>query len=458
MEGSQDELISRFSTKTLPLYPFDSGDMGNRILVLLFGLILFIQATFPQGTWERIDVPTDHNLHSVCFVDSLYGWAAGDSGTIIHTSDGGENWVIQDSQTENEIVYLFFLDRNLGWASSFNYITPPYGTIILKTTNGGADWTPALYTEENIFITCILFFDSLTGWMGGTPHALLKTTNGGADWTQAAVDTSTLAFFPVLSIKFFDENYGYACGGMFDIAGVTWRTTNGGEMWYALDPSQAPADEVHELHIFDATHVMGAGGDPDYGFGVGIIRTSDGGLNWDYEELGIQGNAFDLDFRNDNEAWAPLGPRRKFIYSLDTGNTWTSIPTPDSTSIFDLTFPDSLHGFAVGSEGAFLRYKPPIHPAIPPLSNQTDEQVSCKLYPNPMHSITNYELRITNEGFVSLKIFTPFGVEVATVASQVLLPGKHEFSFDAGELPSGLYVYQLLVDGAILASGKMVKW
>ncbi|MBC8314995.1 MAG: hypothetical protein H8E51_05785, partial [Bacteroidetes bacterium] len=102
---------------------------------ILLYIFLTTQAVSAQGTWERIAVPTDQNLRSVCFVDSLYGWAAGDSGIIIHTVDGGESWVIQASQTENDVVSLFFLDRDQGWASSFNYTTLPYGTIILKTTN-----------------------------------------------------------------------------------------------------------------------------------------------------------------------------------------------------------------------------------------------------------------------------------------------------------------------------------
>ena len=31
-------------------------------------------------------------LNDVCFVDRQHGWAAGDHGTILRTSDGGETW------------------------------------------------------------------------------------------------------------------------------------------------------------------------------------------------------------------------------------------------------------------------------------------------------------------------------------------------------------------------------
>ena len=323
-------------------------------------LFLAGKGAYLQGSWEKIDVPTDQYLQSVFFTDSLYGWVSGNAGTIIHTKDGGDTWEIQDSGTGNDIMDVFFLNRDLGWASSFRYSATPYGTDILKTVNGGEDWSIEPYPEENIFINCILFLDSLNGWMGGSPHALVKTTDGSNTWSQAAIDTTILSFFPVLSIGFFDENHGYACGGMFEIAGVIWNTHDGGESWSVIDISDAPADEVYELHLFDSLNVLGAGGDPDFGYGVAMIRTSDGGMNWDYEELGLQGNAFDLDFRNESEAWAPLGASYLMIYSLDAGETWSQVTTPDSVAIYEMMFPDTLHGFAVGSQGAVLRYIPPL--------------------------------------------------------------------------------------------------
>ena len=319
-----------------------------------------------QGTWQKIDVPVTSFLNAVCFTDSVTGWIAGDSGVILHTSDGGISWQIQQSGTQNDIVEIFFLDENRGWASSYNFSELPYGTLILKTTDGGNTWTGAPYPQENIFITSILYFDEMNGWMGGKPHALVKTTDGGITWQQAAVDTSLLAFFPVLNVNFYNNSIGYASGGMFDIAGVVWRTKNGGDTWTAIDPVYAPADEVHQIHIFDSLHVMGAGGDPDFGYGVAMMHSFDGGVTWDYRELGIQGYASDLAFRNEKEAWAPIGPGRKFVYSLDSGETWIPVATPDSTEIYYLTFPDSLHGYAVGSKGSVLRYKPPVNPGIDP--------------------------------------------------------------------------------------------
>jgi len=419
-------------------------------------------ASTAQGTWSRIDVPTDDFLRAVYFTDSLYGWAVGNLGTIIHTSDGGETWVLQDSQTGNEITDIFFLNRDLGWASSLNYMVSPYGTVLLKTENGGEDWVSIPYPEENIFINCIIFRDSLNGWMGGSPHAILRTSDGGQSWQQAAVDTSILAFFPVLSIRFYDDNYGYACGGLFEIAGVIWRTTDGGESWQAIDPVYAPADEVHELHLYDSLHVIGAGGDPDFGYGVAFIRTDDGGVTWDYEEIGLQGNAFDLDFRTPMEAWAPLGQKRKLIYSLDGGDTWTEIDTPENTAIFSIMFPDSLHGFACGMDGAMLKYTPPYYVSVnDPMAAAENCVILHQNYPNPFRGKTIIEFRVLSSEFrvpnpkstspnrpiAQLSVYSLFGQHIITLLHQPLSHSEYQVEFDATGLPAGIYFYKLTVTG-----------
>ncbi len=428
--------------------------------VLIFLLAAGGFTALSQGTWERLPVPTKHSLHSQCFTDSLYGWIVGDSGTILHTSDGGLNWTLQDGKTRNDIVSVFFLDRDHGWASAFNYNVEPFGTVLLKTADGGQNWDTASFSVPNIFVTCILYLDPMNGWMGGKPHALLRTKDGGATWAQAPVDTSVLAFFPVLKIRFYNARYGYACGGMFDIAGVIWRTDNGGDRWYALDPTEAPADEVHQLHFYDSLNVIGAGGDPDFGYGVGMIRTSDGGLHWNYTPIGFQGNAFDLDFRNDKEAWAPLGPQGKLIYSLDGGNTWTQIISPDSTTIYSLSFTDSLHGFASGNRGAFLKYRPPFSPGTGPGPEGSGGYALYPNYPNTFSGATTirYHVPPGNAGDpLAIRVYDCFGRIVFTTIDASPVPGDHAEAFDPGNLPAGIYLCELRAsDGTIRLTQRMI--
>ena len=433
--------------------------MRYRILILVLSLIFISAETYSQGTWERIDSPTKQFLKSIYFVDSLYGWAVGNSGTIIHTSDGGDSWSIQDSKTKNEIVDVFFLNRNLGWASEWNSSSFSFGTILLKTTDGGNTWISAPYREDNIFMNSILFLDSLIGWMVGDPHAIVRTNNGGITWEHVEIDTVNLALFPVLSIKFFDEQYGYACGGRRDMAGVTWRTSNGGDKWYPIKSADAPADPIQAIHTIDSLNVIGISGDIEGFYGIDIIRTSDGGVFWEYETLTHRGVPHDLDFRSDTEVWAPLGSDKAFIVSTDAGTTWVQIPTPDSTAIYDLIFPDSLHGYAVGEEGVILKYNPPIVDDVKVIAITTPNDYQLyQNYPNPFNPITKIKFSIpTNQigetSNVKIVVYDILGNEVATVLDKELLPGSYEIEFgamiDNRQLVSGIYFYQLRTGGFV---------
>ena len=438
--------------------------MKFRSLIKIFSIIIISAETFSQGTWEKIDTPTDQFLQSIHFVDSLYGWAVGNSGTIIHTSDGGDNWVIQDSKTENEIVDVFFLNRSLGWASAWNYTILPFGTLLLKTTDGGFKWNVEAYREDNLFITTILFTDSLNGWMGGRPHALVRTTDGGVNWQQAYIDTMTLAFFPVLNIQFYNAQYGYACGGRFDIAGVIWRTTNSGDSWTPIDPVYAPPDEIWQMHFFDSLNVIGVGGDPDQ-FGVGFINTTNAGNSWDYNEIGILGAATAVSFRTGSEGWAPIPLANSLLYTLDSAKTWTEVNAPDSSAIYELIFTDSLHGFAAGEEGAILKYKPQNINDVKVIEQTTHDTYQLyQNYPNPFNPVTKIKFSIPSNQMgktpnVKVVVFDILGNEVASLLDKELLSGIYEVEFGAmvgnRQLVTGIYFYQLRA-GEFVQTKKMI--
>ena len=402
-----------------------------RLIIVFPGL--FLQGTvFSQGTWESISIPTEYNINHLHFTDSLTGWIVGDSGLIMHTIDGGTSWNTQESNTTNNIISVFFTNNEIGWAASHNFQVQPYGSEILKTIDGGNIWTVSDYFEENKFISSIFFHDSLNGWMGGVPHALVKSTDGGNSWTQATIDTSTLAFFPVLNITFYDSNYGYASGGIFDIAGVIWITEDGGNLWNAISTDYAPADEVHGLHIFNPTKIYGSGGDPDFGFGVGFMKTENAGANWIYDEIGVQGIAYDIDFVSENEGWAPLGPEQNLLYSLDTGQTWQVVPTPGEEEIFDIVFPDSNHGYGSGRNGAFIRFTPE-----PVSVGEAYQEPDMKIYPNPAKSTTTIEVKsdVSISPNSSIIIYNNLG----KLVMEIPLGSNNKINLDCGEIDTGIY-------------------
>jgi exonuclease III len=78
-----------------------------------------------------------------------------------------------------------------------------------------------------------------------------------------------------------------------------------------------------------------------------------------------------------------------------------------------------------------------------PYQNNLDEFNLEQNYPNPFNPKTNIGFRISNFGFVSLKVYDILGNNFATLISDYLSAGEYEVEFDASELPSGTYFFQL---------------
>ena len=84
-----------------------------------------------------------------------------------------------------------------------------------------------------------------------------------------------------------------------------------------------------------------------------------------------------------------------------------------------------------------------------------DEFTLYQNYPNPMNPTTTIRYRIPKVGNVTLKIFDMLGAEVATLVSKYQSEGNYEVNFNASELSSGVYLYQLRVNNFI-ATKKMI--
>jgi photosystem II stability/assembly factor-like uncharacterized protein len=95
-------------------------------------------------------------------------------------------------------------------------------SIILKTTNNGFSWSSTNFT--GVEFKSLSFINSTTGYAAGSPKALYKTTDGGNSWTPVTVNLPYNAGFS--SIHFLTQDTGYAT-----YYESILRTTNGGINW-----------------------------------------------------------------------------------------------------------------------------------------------------------------------------------------------------------------------------------
>ncbi len=76
-------------------------------------------------------------------------------------------------------------------------------------------------------------------------------------------------------------------------------------------------------------------------------------------------------------------------------------------------------------------------------------------YPNPFNPTTTIQFKVPSSGFVSLKVYDILGREVRTLVNETKMAGNYAVSFNASELPSGVYFYRLSA-GTYNAVKKMV--
>jgi photosystem II stability/assembly factor-like uncharacterized protein len=141
-----------------------------------FGEMGALYATTDGGaSWARQVVPTKHLLLGGAFLGAGHGWLVGAGNTILYNPDG-EGWRAGSSpiSTAARFNAVAFVDERRGWAVGER-------GLVLVTTNGGRAW---FRQESNVSVELsdVKFLDQRTGWAVGAEGTIIHTTDGGANW------------------------------------------------------------------------------------------------------------------------------------------------------------------------------------------------------------------------------------------------------------------------------------
>jgi photosystem II stability/assembly factor-like uncharacterized protein len=292
-------------------------------------ILLLLSDTLLFASWHSLEPrATDQNLQRIYFPDLSHGWAVGNNGAIVKTSDGGVTWVAQNSNTTDTLFDVYFSDSLHGWAVGRHGCmvkTDNGGTIwqkmlkradirlikvksggkdtvivisafqlIFKSVNNGDTWETLMYPPNNLMDASIINPQNI--WLLYFKGAIDKTTDGGTNW-QRIRDTNGV--FSSAYLFRLNDSIGWS----FDYKSGFRGTTDSGRTWRILGQ---PSDQFVEYTSFKFISLQTGYMVMNANVTASLFKTTDGGLNWtiDSSLVNVPEYFWDLYFDQNHNGWA----------------------------------------------------------------------------------------------------------------------------------------------------------
>jgi photosystem II stability/assembly factor-like uncharacterized protein len=346
--------------------------------------LLFFPFSPISAQWEILN--EGFACHTIDFANENIGWIAGDKGTLVKTTDGGENWNDISINENFHIGTIDFFNESFGlafvknsdlnwegevwktsdgganWIQQFsnlefsslyilneNNVYAIGGDTIFKTTNGGTDWIDVSPNLPDRNYNSVWFQDSQTGVVVGSYNdgtadrgIVLKTSNGGNNW----IETIVYEFNSIYDLQFFDNTNGYF-RAYLDTTNFICKTEDMLASWIIKTQHPYSITSYQYLDNDNAYAIMG-----DSITGNNIMKSVDGGINWNnlnplllppsgsYNVFGLR----EIYFLNMTEGF--LIGNGCFYKSIDGGQTWKILST--FYPFMDASFFNNDRGLIIG--------------------------------------------------------------------------------------------------------------
>lgn len=457
-------------------------------------------------SWVSQPNPVVGSVEKVFFLDENYGWVASADwwGQIAHTTNGGETWTLQTNPTQNPLADVFFVSPNKGWAAGMD-------STILFTTNGGELWQKAVIRgTNNWYFRSVFFIDGLHGWAVGVYGVIMLSNDGGRTWQEIVPGYGET----LQSVFFIDPLNGWAVGD----AGTVLRTIDGGYHWFP-QYSGIRRNYLCAVHFTDLKNgwITGWGGtikhtenggfrnEPGTFLSNGLnLEIQDGSevadtLNVDfpwiekggYQLTGIEvmldslihPNVGDLEISlthrgvtqvlvnrsggdGDDFLWTRFSDEAALTIGEGdppfSGNHKPDQPLdafygldPEGEWILKISDKHSGNSGLLKAWGLLPEYDKALSADEPSVYRQEQRIRLYDIVPNPAKESTQIKWESDISGYTILRVFNHQGQLITTLCNGFLPKGRHTEILNTAGLSSGIYYYQLSVDG-YSDTGKLV--
>ncbi len=276
------------------------------------------------------------NYVAIDFYDTQNGLMLDEAGNLFTTKNGGENWMNKTMRLSgccnNDVKLITKNKIAIAAGLSFSSVAVP-----LCSKNGGDTWF-----ENNVYFSSLSLFsiDSarthIVGF-GGT-YYWLNMNNVPEYSAKNNLNTSQ----DMYGVHFPDTATGYTCGN----AGTIRKTVTGGKSWTAQ--SSGSSSSLRSVFFINKTTGWIVGSEQT------VLLTTNGGITWKRTSYLGGGTTYrSVKFVSPKKGYL-CGDFGTIMKTTDGGNTWKPMQTGTYETLNQLAFPDSLNGWAVGTNGTIL--------------------------------------------------------------------------------------------------------
>ena len=422
------------------------------------------QKFVPDAGWVLKFTAPGRVFKDVSFANPLVGYIVTELGSVYKSTDGGDNW---QSVMDLGFPYYWYgvhaLTPDTVVISGFNNQAGFRNGVVRWSYDGGATWQPdislTIPPTAVGWLERIHFFNADSGIViNSFSGGCWVTSTGGKDsasWSYMSIN-SDLAWFAG-NIDAQPSGHVFAAGYHFA------RSSDFGFNWV----SSAKIDAVFDggVDFLDNNNLMGwtGGGQISAPVAGWVHRTTNGGLSWSGRLKTFAWPIRALKFMTGTKGWVAGGnlyDEAGGIYStIDGGLNW-NLEVSTAAEMFSIEFkhisPDSIDMWCVGSTGGSTGYtgklyKTRIGSPLAGVDQRPVNSVGFELaqnFPNPFSQLTTIGFSVPERCFVTLKVYDILGNEVATLVNGDEQPGLKTLPFERGDLPDGIYYYQLKTEGS----------
>ena len=381
----------------------------------------------------------------------------------IRTTNGGNNWICDTipGVTNSYLQQVFAIDADTAYITAYKLLgTSGSSRGIYKTTDGGTNWNrQEAYNSSQSGPGIMHFFDSQNGVVIGDPNLeTYTTTNGGLTWNPVTMPTALSGEYTWIGnsrLIVSGDNVWFGTNRRLfksDDKGYNWTILLNETQYYDWTPSIAFQNSQVGIYALK----MG-GTATDH-----IIRkTTEGGANWYTLSNSVLDNIAPSSIQyipGTSSTYILTGGRaptmRGTAVTFDAGESWTLI---DTVGCYTINFSSDSVGW--GSQFATnVVYK-----YVGPKLTTVEEEIIDLLptgymlsqnFPNPFNPSTTFRYSIPTQSKVVIRVFDILGDEIATLIDEEKSVGTYELTWNAANLPSGVYFYQLRAVDPSTSSGQ----